>query len=454
MEESPAIATDERIFTNRQLASLLIPLLIEQVLNITIGMADTVMVAGLSEAAISAVSLVDQFNQLLMQLFNALATGGAVLAAQYIGRRDRAGGCDAARQLVQVTLLIALIVMAGALSFSRELLRLIYGDLEESVMAGALRYFRITNGSIPFFALYAAGAALFRSMGNSKVSLYTSILMNIINVAGNYVSIYHWGWGVSGAAAATFLSRICGAAVFIALIIRPHQELFIDNIWRVKVNMPNVKRILRVGIPNGLENSVFQVGKLVVLRLVASLGTSAVAANAICNTFASIACMPGSAVSLALVTVVGQCVGARAYDEAKRGTYKLMLFAIASMAVVCAALLIFISPAIGWFGQLSVESRGMATRILTFSFVISWFTWPFSFTLPNALRGAGDAKVTMIASIVSMMVFRVAFSYLLADALNMGLDGVWYAMYIDWIVRSIFFVARFASGKWKTIHII
>ena len=442
------------VFTNKTLIALLAPLMIEHVLNVTIGMADTVMVAGLSEAAISAVSLVDQFNQLVMQVFTSLATGGAVVAAQYIGRRDRAGGCDAARQLIQITLFIGIIVMAAVLAGSGPVLRLIYGQLDPDVMAGAVSYLSVTTISLPCFALYAACAALFRAMGNSKISLYTSLLMNLVNISGNYISIYHWGWGVSGAAAATSMSRLCGAAALMWMIVHPHQELFVDQVWRVRLNFANIRRILKVGVPTGLENGVFQIGKLTVMRLVASLGTTAVAANAIGNTFAGIACMPGSAASIALITVVGQCVGARAYDEVKRDTRKLMMFAIGVMAAIGVAMLLLLQPALSWFGELSADTRMLATSILIPYYIITWLVWPFSFTLPNALRGAGDTKVTMYVSVASMIAFRVVFSYLLAGYLKIGLHGVWLGMYIDWVVRSVFFMIRFLSGKWKAIKVI
>ncbi|GHU67503.1 MATE family multidrug exporter [Clostridia bacterium] len=410
-------------------------------------MADTVMVAGLGESAISAVSLVDQLNILLLQVFGSLATGGAVVAAQYIGRQDRAGGCDAARQLFQTTIALSMLVMAAILSIRRPVLSLLYGALEPELMEYAVTYLTITAISIPFFAVYSAGASLFRAMGNSKISLYTSILMNTINIGGNALTIYVFGWGIAGAAVATTLSRIAGAAVFVYLITKPHQELFIEHILHVKVNMANVKRILGIGVPNGVENGVFQVGKLVVMRLVSSLGTTSIAANAVCNSLSGLAVMPGSAAGMAMITVVGQCTGAEAYDQARRNTKKLMGFAIASMAVVCGVMMLIRGPLVGLF-NLSDASKALALPLVTSYLVHSWLTWPPSFALPNALRGAGDARYTMVVSITSMMVFRVGFSYLLVKALNMGVSGVWISMYIDWIVRSSFFIWRFKGTAW------
>jgi putative MATE family efflux protein len=425
----------------------MLPLILEQVLTLTIGMADTVMVAGLGESAISAVSLVDQLNILLLQVFGSLATGGAVVAAQYIGRQDRAGGCDAARQLYQTTFVISMVVMAAILSVRRPALSMLYGQLEPGLMSYAVIYLTITSISLPFFALYSAGAALFRAMGNSKVSLYISILMNVINIGGNALTIFVFHMGVAGAAVATTLSRIAGAAVFLYLITKPHQELFIEHILRVRVNMANVRRILRIGVPNGVENGVFQVGKLVVMRLVSSLGTAAIAANAVGNSLAGVACMPGSAAGLAMITVVGQCTGAGAYDQARRNTMKLMGFAIAAMALLGGAMMTLRGGMINMF-NLSDRSLGLAWEVITIYLAHTWLTWPFSFALPNALRGAGDARFTMIVSIGSMMVFRVGFSYLLALAFGMGLNGVWIAMYIDWIVRSIFFIWRIKGVAW------
>ncbi|GHU73979.1 MATE family multidrug exporter [Clostridia bacterium] len=425
----------------------MLPLILEQILTITIGMADTVMVAGLGEAAISGVSLVDQLNILLLQVFSSLATGGAVVAAQYIGRQDRLAGCDAARQLYQTTFAISLVVMTLTLTLGNRMLSLLYGALDPQLMSFSLTYLTITAISLPFYALYCAGAALFRAMGNSKISLYIAILMNAVNIGGNALTIYGFGWGVAGAAIATTLSRVAGAAVFIVLITKPHQELFIEHIPRVRVNLANVKRILKIGVPNGLENGVFQVGKLVVMRLVSSMGLAAIAANAVGNSLAGFAVMPGSAASMAMITVVGQCVGAKAYSQARRNALKLLGFASAAMAVIAVVMLILRGPMIRMF-NLSDASLGLAWSIMTVYLIHTWLTWTPSFALPNALRGAGDARFTMVVSIGSMMVFRVGFSYLLGGAFGMGLSGVWLAMYIDWIVRSGFFIWRFKGDKW------
>ncbi|MDR1600015.1 MAG: MATE family efflux transporter [Oscillospiraceae bacterium] len=421
--------------------------MLEQALTFTIGMADTVMVSGLGESAISAVSLVDQLNMLLLQVFGSLATGGAVVAAQYIGRQDRAGGCDAARQLLQTTLVIGIAVMAAILFSIRPVLSMLYGSLEPALMDYAVTYLTITTISLPFFAIYSAGASLFRAMGNSKVSLYTSMLMNAINIGGNALTIYGFGWGVEGAALATTLSRAAGAAVFLRLITKPHQALFVERILHVRVNPANVRRILRIGVPNGVENGVFQVGKLVVMRLVSSLGTASIAANAVCSSLSGLAVMPGIAAGMAMITVVGQCAGAGAFSQARRNTAKLLGFAIAAMAVICGGMMLARGLLVGAF-NLTDPSRALALPLITVYLAHTWLTWPPSFALPNALRGAGDARFTMVVSVGSMMAFRVASSYLLVRGFNMGVMGVWIAMYIDWLVRSAFFIWRFRGVAW------
>ncbi len=441
------------LFDRKALARLLVPLLIEQLLALTIGMADTVMVSSLGEAAVSAVSLVDGINVLLLSILSAMATGGAVVASQYLGHRDEQQACNSARQLYQLTFLGALAVAVVCLTFNRALLRGIFGHVEEAVLDGAVIYFALTALSYPFMALYNSGAALFRSMGNSKVSMYISLVMNLANIGGNALMIFGFHWGVAGAGAATLLSRIVGAVAVTWLLMDRHHPIHLHKLHKISFQKDMVGRILRVGVPNGLENGMFQVGKLLVLNLTSSFGTAAIAANAICNTVAGVAVLPGSTVGLAMVTVVGQCMGAGDSEQADRGIRRLMLLTHGAMLVTGLGVALLNGPLVDIF-NLSGEAAAMARSVLRMYGLTSLVFWPTSFTLPCGLRGAGDARFTMLVSVGSMWACRIGLSYLLGGYMGMGLMGVWIAMSLDWVMRDAFYLPRWLSGKWKTMKVI
>ena len=443
----------EPMFPRKALLRLIIPLVIEQLLAVTIGMADTVMVTSTGEAAVSGISLVDSINILLIQIFSALATGGAVVAAQYLGRREHQMANQAAKQLIYASTGVALVVTLFSLLLRNWILRLVFGNIDPEVMANAQTYFWLSALSYPFLALYNAGAALFRAMGNSKVSMLTSLVMNLVNICGNAMLIYGFGWGVAGAGAASLVSRALGAVVMTVLICKPRNVIHTDQLWRITFKPQMVRNILRLGIPNGLENGMFQVGKLIVQGLVATLGTASIAANAIANSLTSLAIIPGAAIGMGMVTVVSQCVGARDYDQAMGYTKKLM--GITYLATGGLNLFVFLlaGPLVGLF-NLSEAAATLATQVVRTYSAFCIFIWPAAFTMPNALRAAGDAKFTMTVSVFSMWLFRVGCCYLMIQLFHIGLMGAWYAMYIDWIFRAIVFFIRLRSGKWKSAKVI
>lgn len=440
-------------FSKEQLLRLLWPLVIEQLLAVTIGMADTVMVATAGEAAVSGVSLVDAINMLLIQIFSALATGGAVVASQYLGSKNRDEACRSAKQLLYTITGLAVGIMTISLLFCHQILRFIFGNIEPAIMQNAQIYYYLTALSYPFLAIYNAGAALYRSMGNSKISMKVSILMNLINIVGNAVLIYGLAWGIAGAGTATLLSRIVAAAFMLVLIRGKDNLIFIDKILHLEFYPDMIKRILTIGIPNGLENGMFQIGKLIVQNLITTFGTSAIAANAIAGSVSNFSNIPGVAIGLGLITVVGQCVGARDYDHAIIYTKRLTAAAYLSMGVLNLGLFLFATPIISVFG-LSAQATASATEIVTYFAVFNAVLWPLSFILPNALRAAGDARFTMITSMISMWVFRIGFCYVFSFWLGFGLLGAWFAMFVDWAVRAIVFIIRFAGGKWKQFSVI
>lgn len=439
------------LFSSAALRKLIVPLVVEQFLAMTIGMADTIMVTSVGEHAVSGVSLVDNISILLINVFSALATGGAVVAAQYLGSRDEPNACAAAKQLFYVIGALSTATMAVCLLFREPILRLVFGHLEESVMEAAMTYFLLTALSYPLLAVYNAGAALFRAMGNSKVSMLASLLMNIVNIGLNAILIYGVGIGVAGAGFGTLFSRLAGAVLMTWLICQHGHRIHIDHLLHFEFRGQLVKKILRIGVPNGLENGMFQIGKLLVLGLVTPLGTSATAANAIANSVAGVVNVPGNAISLSLITVVGQCMGAGDSKQAVGYTKKLMAIVYLAMGTLSVLLFFFAAPVVGLFG-LTAAAAAMAVEVLRWCALFDLVFWPMSFSLPNALRASGDAKFTMIVSMCSMWLFRIGFSFLLVP--QIGLLGVWVSMFIDWIVRAVVFFIRFLSGRWKTKKVI
>lgn len=441
------------LFSTRALCALILPLMVEQLLAVTVGMADTMMVSRVGEAAVSGISLVDAVNILLIQVFAALATGGAVVVSQYLGRRDRQNACAAARQLIWITALLATVIGAVVLVGNRWILQFVFGRVEPAVMENAMTYFWLSALSYPFIAVYNAGAALFRSMGNSKVSMMTSFIINIINIGGNAILIYGFHWGTAGAGTATLVSRAVAAAVMVVLLHHQNNPVYLEGLLRPYLDRKLAGSILKVGIPNGVENGMFQVGKLLVAGLISSFGTAAITANAICNNLGSLSNIPGAAIGLGMVTVVGQCVGARDHTQARRYTKLLVGWTYAVMALTNLAVLLLAKPLIGMY-HVSAETNTMAFEVMAVYCILCAVIWPLSFTTPNALRAAGDARFTMTVSMFSMWIFRIGFSYILGSWLQMGLFGVWLAMEIDWVVRALFFTIRFLGKKWEKANVI
>lgn len=441
------------LFDNKALKKLIIPLVIEQLLVITVGFADTVMVASVGEAAVSAVSLVDAINILLINIFAALGTGGAVVAAQFIGQGSKDKARYSAKQLILITAILSIIIMTIVIAFNGSLLHLVFGNVEVDVMKNAEIYFLFSAMSYPFIALYNSGAALFRAIGNSKISMINSAIMNAINIVLNAVFIYGFKWGVFGAVFATLIARAVACIVILKTLSHPDNDVCVNDYRHWNFDISYIKKILTIGIPSGLENGMFQLGKILVQSLIATFGTYSIAANAVSNNLAQMQIIPGMAMSLAMVTVVGQCVGAGDYQQAKYYVRKLLKITYISMAGLI-VVLIAVTPSILTFYSLSKETTDLAYQCIFLHAIIAALIWPTSFTFPNALRAANDAKFTMIVSAVSMLIFRLFFSYVLGQYMHLGLLGVWIAMFIDWGVRCIFFIWRYFSGKWMNRQLV
>lgn len=444
---------ENEMFTNKQLKALIIPLIIEQLLAVTVGFADTIMVSNVGEAAVSAVSLVDSINILLINVFAALATGGAVVAAQFIGQGSKDKTRNASQQLILITAVLSSLIMILCLIFNRSLLTLIFGQVESEVMSNAIIYFLFSAISYPFIALYNSGAALFRAMGNSKISMINSLIMNVINIVLNAVFIFGFGLGVFGAVIATLIARVTGCVVILYMLRSKKNDIYIDDYIHMKWNSTYIRKILEIGVPSGLENGMFQIGKIMVQSLVATFGTYAIAANAVSSNLCQMMIIPGTALGLAMVTITGQCIGAKQYEQASYYVKKLMKITVASMFVL-SLLIALSSPYIFPLYSLSAQTTDLAHQCIWLHAIFCFNIWPLSFTLPNALRAANDAKFTMIVSIASMWIFRYYFSFILANDFHLGLLGVWIAMIIDWAVRAVAFVYRYHSGKWQEKELV
>ncbi|MBR3752745.1 MAG: MATE family efflux transporter [Ruminiclostridium sp.] len=434
-------------FSNKDLRKLIIPLVIEQFLQFSAGLITSIMVAGLGEAAVSAVSLVDSVFILFISLFSALATGGAVVAGQLIGLGDLKEGCKAAWQMLLFVATASVAVMAVCYLGHNFILDTVFGDITPEVRQNAKTFLLITNASIPVIALYNGGAAIFRVMGNSKISMKMSLLMNVINIAGIAILIYGVGMGIEGAGIALFTGRAVAAVVILKLLMNQDLPIHIRKPLSFRFDGKLLVRILRIGVPNGLENSMFQLGKILVLSLVSSFGTAAIAANAVGNAVAMFGVTPGMAMNLATVTIISQCVGASAFDQVRYYTKKIMKLTYAMMAV-SNVIIILILPLLLKIYDLSPEATEMARQILIYHSVCAIVIWTPSFTMPYVLRAGNDVAPTMIISIVSMWLFRVIASYVLGRFMGLGLFGVWIAMTIDWLVRAIAFVVRYKQEKW------
>lgn len=434
-------------FSNADLKKLIAPLVVEQFLQFSVGMVTSIMVASIGEAAVSAVSLVDSVFILFISLFAALATGGAVVAGQYIGMKRTEDGCRAAWQMLMFVALSAVVVMALCYLFHNFILDMVFGDISADVRGNAKTFLLIASASIPFIALYNGGAAVFRVMGNSGISMKMSLMMNGINVVMIAILIYGMGMGVEGAGIAILTARIVAAVIILKLLHNDELLLHLKRPYSWKFDRNLLVRILKIGVPNGLENSMFQLGKLLVLSLISSFGTASIAANAIGNAVAMFGVVPGMAMNLAMVTVISQCVGAKDFDQVRYYAKKLMKLCYAMLIVFNIAVLVLLPVILEVYG-LSDEATRLGRMILIYHSFSAMLIWAPSFTMPYVLRAANDVAPTMIISIISMWVFRVISSYVLGGLLGLGLMGVWIAMSIDWLFRAICFTIRYRREKW------
>ena len=443
----------QHMFTNRMIRSLLIPVVLEQLLNSIMGTADTMMVSNVGSAAISAVSLVDSINILVIQAFSALAAGGAIVCAQYIGQQNQERANESARQVLFIITLISIVVSAICLGFKKPLLRLIFGSVEADVMRASEIYFFYTALSFPFIALYDAAASIFRAQDNTKGPMIISMISNIMNIVGNAIMIWGFHMGVAGAAIATLISRIFCALVVLIQLRRDRQPIVVRDYLKIRPDWPMIGRILGIGIPSGVENSMFQLGKLAIQSTVSTLGTVAIAAQAMTNILENLNGIAGIGVGVGLMTIVGQCMGANRKDEAVYYIKKLSVIAEVTIIVSCLLVFVLTRP-VTMLGGMEKTSADMCWHMVMWITIVKPIMWVLAFVPAYGLRAAGDVKFSMISSCAVMWLCRFCLSVLLIRGLGFGPMGVWIGMFADWTVRAVLFAWRFHSRKWLEHKVI
>ena len=444
---------EKHMFSNRDLFLLLLPLIVEQLLNSLMGTVDTIMVSNVGSEAISAVSLVDSICVLVVQVFSALAAGGAIICSQYIGRKDERAANRAASQVVFTVAVISFVLMVLCLLFRRPLLRLIFGAVEPEVMSAAQVYFFFMAMSFPFIALYNAGSSVFRAQKNTRTPMVISIISNGMNIAGNAFLIWGLRLGVAGAALATLCSRIFCAVVVLWYLRKTENMVCVRDYRRIRPDFPLIKRILAIGIPSGVENGMFQFGKLAIQSTVSTLGTAAIAAQAMTNIMENVNGVGAVGVGIGLMTVVGQCIGAGRRDEARYYIKKLTIIAEVTIIISCLAVFLITRP-VTILGGMEKESADLCMYMVMWITIVKPISWTLSFIPAYGMRAAGDVKFSMIVSCTTMWLCRVSLCVFLCRVMGFGPIAVWIGMFADWTVRAVIFTARFISGKWVEHRVI
>ena len=441
----------EKLYSNKNLLYLFIPLVIEQGLEYLVGFADSLMVAKVGEAAVSGVSLVDFVMALLISIFTALATGGGAITGQYLGSKKDNEANQSALQMMKVTFYLSIVITLIIFVFKNSILHLLFGSISSDVYHHAMTYLNVVVLSIPFLAIYNGGAAIFRTMNNSKLPMQIMLVMNIVNVIGNALCVFILKMGVEGIAIPTLVSRV-GAALLI-LYFSKKTTIHLSQLMNIKINRNMIEKILNIGIPFGIENSMFYLGRLIVLSIVSLFGTASIAANSVGGTLVMFQVLPGTAINLGLTSIISHCIGANDYDQAKYYTKKINRWMHISF-IISTVIILLLMPLIMSFYNLSSRATSYVWQIIILHGIMMTLIWPYGYMLPVIFRSSGDAKFPMIVSIISMVICRILFSYILAVIFNMGMMGTWYAMFLDWIVKAIIYTYHYIKGKWMNYQVV
>ena len=443
----------KHMFSNKAVWKLMAPLAFDQLLNSMMGTVGTMVVSNLGSAAISAVSLVDAINVLIVQAFYALAAGGTVVCSQYLGCKKEKEANEAARQLLFITFVLSVVIAAICLAANGPLLRLIFGEVEPQVMKYSRQYFIISAISYPFIALYDDGSSIFRAQENSKTPMMISLCANILNLILNILFVWGFHMEVIGSATATMLSRAFSMIAVLCLLRRPELIICLRGYLSIRPIWSQIRRILYLGIPSGIENSMFQFGKLAIQSTVSMMGTAAIAAQGMTNILENLNGILAIGIGVGLMTVVGECMGAGRKDEA--AYYIKKMTAVSEVVVIVSCLLIFalVHP-ITIFGGMEAKSAKMCIFMVGCITIAKPIVWSLAFIPAYGFRAAGDVKFTMVTSALIMWFCRVTLAMFLARVLGFGPIAVWIGMFTDWSVRAIIYSIRFKSGKWMEHQVI
>ena len=453
------IPREALLFSRLDFIKLIIPLFLQQVLNVTVGTVDSMMVAYAGEAAVSGVSLVNSLDTVLVIFFTALIAGGGVVVAQALGSKDDELINNSAKQLLYVSVAMATLLTVTVLVLQKPLLSLLFGDVEPAVMQNAGEYFFFVALSFPLLAINESIGACFRSSGNTLVSLVVSLIINLVNVGGNALLIIGFEMGAMGAAISTAFSRLVGAVILLILIHQKRHPIHIEHLFHYRPNLAMIKRILHIGVPNGVENCMFQFGRLLTQTLISTMGTSVIAANAVALTICNFQYITGTACSTAMIPIVGRCIGAQEERQAKYYSRVILAVCYAILWAVILFTLIFLNPLVSAYG-LSDASAALSKQLILYHALFAAAIWPIGFMLPSAFRAANDVRFPMVISMSSMWLFRVVGAYVMAleqvsvfglftfPGFGMGIMGVWIAMTVDWVVRVAIYTTHYVSGRW------
>lgn len=441
------------LFSNKDLKAMILPLFLEQLLVMLVGMADTLVISYAGEAAVSGVSLVNQFNTIFIYLFTALGSGGAVVISQYIGKKAMDSAGESASQLLLFSIAFSSIIAAIVFNANEWLLHILFGKVEDSVMQACITYLKISAYSYPALAVYNAGAAVYRSLGKTNVTMYVSVIANIINVIGNLIGVFWLKAGVAGVAYPSLIARAFSAVVITILCFQRKNRVFYCKKWIFCWNGKLMKQVLGIAVPNGVENGIFQLVKVALSSMVALFGTYQIAANGVAQSIWSLAALAGVAMGPAFITVIGQCMGDGNIQAAERYFKKLLKITLA-ISFIWNLLIFLLTPLFMKLYLLEPETKQLVILLVLLHNVFNALAYPFSGTLSNGLRAAGDVKFTMYVSVFSTIVVRLLLSYLFSITLGVGVLGIALAMVCDWLVRAVIFIWRQKMGKWKTFHVI
>ncbi|MFD5018026.1 MATE family efflux transporter [Paenibacillus sp. NPDC058367] len=453
MSKLETAITKPLLFSNLQLKKLFLPLMIEQLLEAMMGLVNSVMVASVGESAVSGVSLVEMVMLLLISIFAALATGGTVIVGQYLGSKRENQAREAANQLVLFVGSVGLVIMVLIYLLKGFILHGLFGTITTEVYGHANTYLLIVGVSVPFLALYNAGAAVFRTMGNSKLPMQIMLVVNLVNIAGNALMVYGLDMGTAGIAIPTLFSRMGAAVCILVLVSNPKNLLSLKKTLRHKFDGKMIKQMMRIGVPYGMENGMFYIGRLLILSLVSTFGTAAIAANSVGSTIASLQALPGMAIGLGMSVVISRCVGAGEYAQARYYTRKIIgMIYVAQIVSSVVSLALF--PSLLRMYHFSEEAEQWATMIVWSHAIVMMLIWPFGNALPSVFRAAGDAKFPMVVSMITMICCRIAFAYALVYWFHMDMFATWIAVYCDWLIKAALFIWRYISGKWTKFQAI